>query len=228
MNDLLKNLKNKNIEIEIKKLKKKSVSIEIDNRGKVVFRVPTNIKKIDFDKILEKRYDWIVQNVAEIKEMNKIVLGRTFKENDIFLYLGEEYKLKFAQIPKIDMIEKNIYTTVDNKRESLEKLYKFLAKNYIIERVEYYLDKFKIIPKSIKIKQQKTRWGSCSFDNNLNFNYKIIMAKKELVDYLIIHEMCHMEHKNHSAEFWRAVEEILPNYKILRKELKVIGFKLDL
>lgn len=228
MNNLLKKLECENIEIEIKKLKKKTVSIEIDNRGKVIFRVPINIKKTDFDRIIENRYVWIIQNVKKIKELNRELIERQFKEDDIFFYLGEEYKLKFAESPKIDSVKKYIYTTVENSKESLEKLYKFLAKNYIIERVAYYFNRFNMKPKSVKIKKQKTRWGSCSFDNNLNFNYKIIMARKELIDYLVIHEMCHMEHKNHSVDFWSAVEEILPDYRILRHELKTIGFKLDL
>ena len=228
MNNLLNELKIKNIDIEIKKLKKKNVSIEIDNRGKVIFRVPANIKKLELEKIIDKRFNWITNNVKKVKELNKDILERQFEEDEIFLYLGEEYRLKFDKISRIDENKKYIYTTENNRKESLEKLYKFLAKDYIIKRVEYYLDYFDDKPKSIRIKKQKTRWGSCSFENNLNFNYKIIMAKKQIVDYIVVHEMCHMKHKNHSTEFWSAVKEILPDYKNLREELKDIGLKLDL
>lgn len=228
MINLLNELKIRNIDIEIKKLEKKSVSIEIDNRGKVIFRVPVNIKVSELEKIIDKRFEWIINNVKKVKELNKNILERQFEEDEIFLYLGEEYKLKFDKIPRIDENKKYIYTTENNRKESLEKLYKFLAKDYIIKRVEYYLDYFEEKPQSIKIKKQKTRWGSCSFKNNLNFNYKIIMARKQIVDYLVIHEMCHMKHKNHSTEFWNTVKEILPDYKSLKEELKAIGFKLDL
>ena len=226
--NLLNELKIRNIDIEIKKLEKKSISIEIDNRGKVIFRVPVNIKVSELEKIIDKRFEWIINNVKKVKELNKNILERQFEEDEIFLYLGEEYRLKFDKISRIDENKKYIYTTENNRKESLEKLYKFLAKDYIIKRVEYYLDYFEEKPQSIKIKKQKTRWGSCSFKNNLNFNYKIIMARKQIVDYLVIHEMCHMKHKNHSTEFWNTVKEILPDYKSLKEELKAIGFKLDL
>ena len=228
MNNILKELMIDGIEVEVRKLKKKTVSIEVDNKAKVVIRVPIGKKKNELEIILGKQLEWIKNNGNEIKKVNEMGIARKFKEGESVFYLGEEFNLKFSEKSKLDVKNKIIYANKENTKESLERLYKFLAKTYIIERVKYYSTNFEEKAKSIKIKAQKRRWGSCSYDNNLNFNYKIIMASREVVDYLIIHEMCHMPHKNHSSEFWNAVGKIIPNYMELRDELRKIGFNLEI
>jgi len=76
--------------------------------------------------------------------------------------------------------------------------------------------------KNITIRNQTTRWGSCSSKGNLNFNYKIVKLPYELAKYLVVHELCHLKHLNHSKTYWELVETILPNYKILQANLKKI------
>ncbi|WP_297518861.1 SprT family zinc-dependent metalloprotease [uncultured Clostridium sp.] len=225
---MIKKLIEQGIEIEVIKLEKKSVSIEVDNKGKTIIRMPKKISKENIDKILSKRFEWIKENVEQIKKKNNFVITRSFEEGEKFLYLGELYILVFAKEEKIDIEKKIIYAKKENTKKSLEKLYKILARDYIIGRVDYFSSNFREEAKIIKIKNQKRRWGSCSFDNNLNFNFKIIMARKEIVDYLVIHEMSHMPHKNHSSDFWNQVKKIIPDYISLRRELKEIAFKLDL
>lgn len=76
----------------------------------------------------------------------------------------------------------------------------------------------------VSIKNQKTRWGSCSKKGNLNFNYRIVHLRAELLDYLVVHEVCHLKEFNHSRKFWALVANAIPNYKLLRKELRAYGF----
>ncbi|HYV33682.1 MAG TPA: M48 family metallopeptidase [Candidatus Limnocylindria bacterium] len=78
----------------------------------------------------------------------------------------------------------------------------------------------------VNIKNQKTRWGSCSKKGNLNFNYKILRLPNHLADYLIVHELCHLKEFNHSKNFWQLVGQTMPNHKILRKELHSFGLNL--
>lgn len=78
---------------------------------------------------------------------------------------------------------------------------------------------------SVRIKDQRTRWGSCSSKKNLNFNYRILYLPRELAKYLVVHELCHLKEMNHSKAYWACVEEILPNYKELNNELKKYAIK---
>jgi predicted metal-dependent hydrolase len=94
------------------------------------------------------------------------------------------------------------------------------ARRIITERVEFFNEELNYSYKRIAIRDQSTRWGSCSSNKNLNFNYKLLFLPEALRDYVVVHELCHLQQMNHSANFWKLVEDVLPNYKALRKELK--------
>ena len=94
------------------------------------------------------------------------------------------------------------------------------------QRVEYYAARHGFQYRTINIKNQKTRWGSCSKKGNLNFNYKIALLSAPVADYLIVHELCHLKEFNHSRAFWKMVGEILPNYGALRRALKKNGMSV--
>jgi predicted metal-dependent hydrolase len=108
------------------------------------------------------------------------------------------------------------------KKDTSWELHKPTAKALIAELVEEISSIYFFTFKDIKIKNQKTRWGSCSNKGNLNFNYKIVHLPRELAKYLVVHELCHLKHLNHSRDFWNLVETIQPDYKILQASLKKI------
>ncbi len=94
------------------------------------------------------------------------------------------------------------------------------AKKYLIERTNYFAKKYEFRICKIGIRGQKTRWGSCTSSEKLSFNFKLLRFRKEVIDYVIIHELCHTREMNHSKKFWKLVETYCPDYKLLRKELK--------
>lgn len=99
--------------------------------------------------------------------------------------------------------------------------YRVQAKELAQRRLEYFNEHYQCAYKKIFIKNQKTRWGSCSSKGNLNFNYKIIFLPQSLQDYLVVHELCHLREMNHSRAFWNLVAERIPDYKKLSKQLKL-------
>jgi len=109
---------------------------------------------------------------------------------------------------------------------ALEKRYRNAAKDYIPKRVEYYHQFTGGNYQKITIRDQKTRWGSCSSNGTLSFSFRLMMAPPRVLDYVIVHELCHLTHMNHSKEFWNMVENILPDYKEHRKWLKENGHTL--
>lgn len=109
---------------------------------------------------------------------------------------------------------------------ALEKRYRDAAKDYIPKRVEYYHQFTGGKYTKITIRDQKTRWGSCSSNGTLSFSFRLMMAPPRVLDYVVVHELCHLTHMNHSKEFWNMVETILPDYKEHRKWLKENGHTL--
>lgn len=97
-----------------------------------------------------------------------------------------------------------------------------VARALITDRVSHYATKYGFAYGRIAIKDQKRCWGSCSTKNNLNFNYKLIFLPTELLDYIVVHELCHLRHFHHRAEFWEEVGKIIPDYKDRVLQLRTI------
>ena len=114
------------------------------------------------------------------------------------------------------------------QRDALEKRYREAARSYFPERVQYYAGILHVTYGNITIRDQKTRWGSCSSRGNLNFNWRLMLAPPRVLDYVVVHELCHRKHMDHSPAFWQEVGNLLPDYKTLRKWLKDNGNTLIL
>ena len=94
------------------------------------------------------------------------------------------------------------------------------------KRVSYFARLMGVSYRNITIREQKTRWGSCSSEKNLNFNWKLILAPPEVLDYVVIHELCHLKEMNHSKAFWDEVEKVMPEYETYKLWLKENGWRL--
>jgi predicted metal-dependent hydrolase len=108
----------------------------------------------------------------------------------------------------------------NNQKEFIT--YKHSAFNLVHQRIAYFNNYYQFNIHRITIKNQKTRWGSCSKKGNLNFNYKIALLPQYLCDYVIVHELCHLGEFNHSQRFWKLVSWTIPHYKKIKKEFKKI------
>ena len=125
-----------------------------------------------------------------------------------------EKKLEeFSNMPEVQALK--------GTKEEYEK-YKEVAREYARQRLEYFNQFYGFKWNTISIKNTSTRWGSCSKQGNLNFSYKIALIAPELSDYIIVHELCHLGELNHSKAFWNLVAKIIPDYKKLRKQIKLL------
>ena len=153
-----------------------------------------------------------------------------YEDGAVFPYLGREYVLKLRQYPSYKrpgiLPEENCLlvltamTDADTLKKALKSWYVQQAKQIIPKRVAYYAEQMGEAYGDIRIKDVKSRWGSCSSKRNLNFNWRLVLAPMEMLDYVVVHELCHLKEMNHSPAFWRLVEAVLPDYKKRRAWLK--------
>jgi predicted metal-dependent hydrolase len=210
-------------------MKRKTMLISIEKDGVVIIKLPEGTNKDEINKLIKSKEQWILDKVALVMDRPKI-------KDDEILYLGITYSYKvivqqFLNKEFIYFDRKDFYVNVKDEKNTKRVLEIWLRKNceeIIYEKVEKYRNRFKSIPKAIKVKEQKTRWGSCSCDNILMFNWKLVMAVEEALEYVVVHEMCHMIHKNHSKDFWNLVGEIMPTYKLGSEWLRDKGYLLYL
>ncbi len=138
------------------------------------------------------------------------------------------YEMYLKQKDKIDTNSLREAERNDPRTAYLEKKYRQAAKRYIYERVEYYIEMIGGHYSSIRIGDQKTRWGSCSNNGTLSFSWRLMLAPPRILDYVVIHEICHLTYMDHSKNFWDLVSVYDPDYKEHRKWLKENGDSLIL
>lgn len=125
--------------------------------------------------------------------------------------------------------EKMAYTPVELRRlQTFDRRYRNSARQIIADRVAFYHQVTGGSYTSITIRDQKTRWGSCSSRGTLSFNYRLVFAPSKVLDYVVVHELCHLTHLNHSKDFWNMVEQIMPDYRLCKRWLKDHGQELTL
>lgn len=186
---------------------RKTLSMKMDETGKLIVKVPLFANK----KTIE---DFINRNKTWIEERKKNILQRVkeFKEWEKFFFFGEEYELKFdEENNQIYFDGLNFYLHKKYKDIVKQKLiifYKLEAKKYISKRTKEIAEISNLKFNILKITSAKTRWGSCTSKQNVNFSYRIILAPIKTIDYVIIHELAHLKEMNHSKKFWFLVDTI--------------------
>ncbi|AGK96859.1 M48 family metallopeptidase [Clostridium pasteurianum] len=228
----------KEIEFQVVFSKRKTMEISIAPSGDIKVRAPLEIPKAVIRERVMEKAPWIVKKLYQFKHIKNKPLIREFINGEVFMYLGMDYQLQIdikshINKAKVNLFNDKIIVTINNEnkentKKAMELWYREKAKEEIDQRINLYQKFFNIVPLEVKVKEQKKRWGSCTYKNSLLFNWRCVMAKSEVLDYIVVHEMCHMVHKNHSREYWNAVASILPDYKQRDQWLKNNGIKMDL
>ena len=183
--------------VKIIRSNRKTLAIQINPDLSVTVRAPMYAPQSDIERILIEKESWIQKHIEKIRE--------------------QEAKKKEIQGESVE----SEYLTNEEIKKLADK-----ALQHIPKRVSYYAKQIGVTYGKITIRNQKTRWGSCSGKGNLNFNCLLMLTPPEVIDYVIVHELCHRKEMNHSGAFRAEVEKILPDYKEQVKWLKENGGKI--
>ncbi len=225
----------KTIEFNVLYSSRKTIKIAIEAPETIIVTAPFGVPHSLIINCVKEKAPWLLKKLYMFKNM-EIKPKHEYKSGEMFLYLGEKVKLQL----KISQGQENVnfefgilYVTVseenkDSIRDALELWYREKTLEKVIDRVRYYQKYFDEIPRNIRVKQQKKRWASCTYYNDILFNWRCSMAKDTVIDYIVVHEMCHMVHKDHSKNFWGLVASILPSYHVQEEWLKTNGESMQI
>lgn len=235
-----------NIAFDVIFKKRKTMEIAVEPPNNITVTAPIGTTEDEILKKVESKGSWLIQKIYSFKHMNYIPIQREFVNGESFMYLGRNYSLQIevdseldsesgsrVKKPEVKLYRGKFIVKASNKneediRKAMGYWYREKAKEVIETRIKYYQRFFNIQPTDIRIKEQKKRWGSCTSKNELLFNWRCIMAKSNALDYIVVHEMCHMYHKDHSKEFWELVASVLPDYEVRKEWMKNYGVRMDL
>ena len=217
----------------------KSIKISISGSGEVIVSSPPYTPYFLVKRFVQTNAHWIEmqkrkiasKQASIITDTSVLIFGKNYRRRDVFLKtipIGihvqkNEVLFNSALSPEIDSEEKITKAFHVGITQFLKKT----AKSYILPRTKHLAEKMDSTYGAVTLREQKTRWGSCSSQGNLNFNWRLVHFEPPIIDYVIIHELAHRTHMNHSSDFWQLVETFDPEYKMKRDWLKRNGLTLS-
>lgn len=228
----------KDISYELVLSPRRTADIVIEPDGRVIVRAPESISPERVEDIIEAKRLWIYKNLAEWRDLNATRVIREYRNGEGFLYLGRSYRLLLVagqEEPLLlkggrfqlrrDLVDQG---EVPAAKAAFRDYFVTRGIERITRRVAYFAPKVGIEPGKIDVRELGHRWASCSPNGNLAFHWKCMMAPPKVIDYIVVHELCHMHHLDHSDAFWNEVDKVMPDFHERKEWLRKNGAAMDL
>ncbi len=199
---------------------RKTLTMKMDKDGNITVFAPLYLPQSQVEKFILEHAAWIERKRKQLAARNPLPV-LTMKEGERIPIFGKEYVLKLWHKYSVEKTEKGeIYLPASNPKNALIRYYGQCLKGYLTSFISTHAREMGVMPTKISVNSARTRWGSCSGKNTLNFSFRLAMCDTIAVEYVAVHELCHIRHKNHSKAFWQEVEKYYPNYKEAKLYLK--------
>jgi hypothetical protein len=215
---------------------RKTTDIVIERNGLVTVRPPADYTPDQVDAVVESKRMWIYRNLAEWKDLNASAVVREWVNGETFLYLGRTYRLSLVSgQAKTLLLKEGRFCLnravieeggTDAARQAFESYFSDKGLQRFTERVNHFAPKIGVNVAGIKVKEMGYRWASYGKNGILNFNWKCMMAPAKIIDYIVVHELCHYHQKNHTDSFWNEVDKVMPDYRERKEWLRKSGASL--
>ena len=217
---------------------RKTTDIVIERNGEVTVHPARGLSLEQVDAVVESKRMWIYRNLAEWRDMNATAVLREWVNGETFLYLGRSYRLSIIPGQEDDLQLKEGRFCLKQSlieqggeiaaKHAFESFYCQKGKKRIAERVAYFAPKVGVRPSGATVRELGYRWASCLKNGLLTFHWKCMMAPPKIIDYIVVHELCHLHKQNHTDAFWNEVDKVMPDYSERKMWLKKYGAGLDL
>ncbi len=215
--------------LERKSLKPR-ILIKVHPDCRIVVHAPTDSEEEEVLRAVKKRSRWIHKQVKEFRSQRENITPRKYVSGESHYYLGKQHMLKVIEDsesnPEVKLFRGRFEVTVDQRsptmiRELMDRWYKTRAKDVYERRLNEVLKQALWVSKrpEIRIRHMKTQWGNCSAKGNLTLNPDLVKAPRECIDYVILHELCHIAEHNHSKRFYRLMKQVMPNWEETKERL---------
>lgn len=218
--------------------RRKSATIKV-NADQVMAIVPQHLADAHIIQLVKNKQAWISEKI-QLHHTQQAAQQQENKKKDTFKYLGRNYHWEVLQGEHTEVklsqgcFKISLPTACPDKVDIIEiqsvlsSWYQQRAKIQLEKTAKHYASQLGVSYQSINVKSYKSRWGSCSSCGEISFNWVLILAPRRVLDYVVIHELCHLVHHNHSPKFWQLVAQIMPDFAECKTWLKVNGHQLDI
>jgi len=209
---------------------RKTLALYITKDAALEVRAPLKAKKADIDRFIASKESWIRTCLEKASARMTERAGFILDYGSRIILFGEEHPIAAGKGSSVRFDGSCVYVPpgLDTAqiKHAVVRLYKGIARDVLTERAAHFAGSMNVTPAAIKINSAKTRWGSCSGKNSINFSWRLVMADEDIVDYIVVHELAHIRELNHSPRFWSVVGSVIPDYMEKRKKLKRLQERL--
>lgn len=224
---------------------KRTLGITLQLSGRIQVSAPRMVSRVDIEKFLSLHLEWIENHLARYKTLRERYPRKFYREGEEFLLLGSRRSLRFTcglvAKPVVSLTDEAIVLTIPQKNWSgfdpyaphpeyaalIRKFFSDFGQRLLSGRLEHYSNRMGLKPSAISFRSQKTRWGSCSARGRISLNWRLIIAPLEVIDYVVVHELSHLRHYNHSERFWQLVATEIQDFRERRAWLREHQYEAD-
>lgn len=217
------------IKPKIIKSNRKSITLVIDKNGELIVRAPKFVSDREIMRLVSSKQDWVTKRLEEAQKTEKLKQELIIEEGSSIPFMGEPHTIHIGDCRTVTLTEDVILLpTVHDPEKLFMKWLKTQALYMLQESVEHYAAQMGLVYEAVKLSNARTSWGTCTSKRVLRFSWRLVLCPTEMLDYVVVHELSHIRHMNHSREFWGCVESVMPDYKKRRKWLKAHSYYMDI
>lgn len=217
---------------------RRTADIVIERDGSVQVRAPRHLPDERVDDIIEAKRLWIYKALAEWRDLNATRVVRSYRNGEGFLYLGRSYRLTLVSTQdealtlldgrfrlRRDLVETGV---IAQAQTAFRDFYSARGQERLARRVAYFAPKVGMRPGQVTVADLGNRWASNTATGRLRFHWKCMMASSTIIDYIVVHELCHAHHRDHTDAFWNEVDKVLPDWQERKAWLREYGAAMEI